>query len=72
MIEHDENFRESYIDIIDRFFLVFKSIYQYYLDLNQFFESVNTGFFIQHTLETIVTNVEGKQLISEAMNLFGV
>lgn len=27
MIEHDENFRESYTDIIDRFFLVFKSIY---------------------------------------------
>jgi len=60
MIEHDENFKEAYIDIIDRFYIVFKSIYQYYLDLGKFIENVNNGFFIQHTLETIVTNVEGK------------
>jgi len=44
-IEHDENFWETYIEIIERFFLVFKSIYLYYLDLNQFIENVNNGFF---------------------------
>jgi len=71
-IEQDENFRETYQDIIERFFLIFKSIYIYYLDLNSFFENVQNGFFIQHTLETIVTNPEGKQLLSEAINLLGV
>lgn len=45
-IEQDENFWETYQDIIERFFLIFKSIYIYYLDLNQFFENVNNGFFI--------------------------
>jgi WASH complex subunit strumpellin len=72
LIELDESFRETYQDIIERFYLVFNSIYMYYLELLQFIENVNTGFFIQHTLETIVTNVEGKQLMAEAMNLFGV
>lgn len=40
--------------------MIFKSIYIYYLDLNAFFENVNNGFFIQHTLESIINNPEGK------------
>ena len=72
LIELDENFRESYVDIIERFFLVFQSIHQYYMDLQQFIENVHTGYFIQHTLETIILNEEGKQLLCEAFNLFGV
>ena len=46
LIELDENFKESYSSIIERFFLVFKSIYEYYQDLLQFIENVHTGFFI--------------------------
>lgn len=35
-------------------------------------EDLEEGVFIQHTLEGILLNNDGKQLIAEALYLFGV
>jgi len=72
LIELDENFKESYQDIIVRFFDLFESIYTYYDDLKRFIENVHQEHFIDHTIETILLNSEGKCLMLEIFYLYGV
>ena len=43
LIELDENFRESYIEIIERFFQLFDSIFNYYKELKAFVANVHEG-----------------------------
>ena len=55
-IELDEGFRESYMEIIDRFFQLFESIYNYYKDFKTFVANVYEGQFIDYTFETLLQN----------------
>jgi len=59
----DEEFRENYIDILRRFYLVFESLHKYITDLNRFLDDLEEGLFIQQTLESMLLNEEGKQLM---------
>ena len=36
LIEIDEQFKESYLDIIERFYALFESIYAYHKETNEF------------------------------------
>jgi len=53
-IELDEGFRESYMEIIDRFFQLFESIYNYYKDFKTFIANVHEGYFIDYSFETLM------------------
>ena len=53
-IELDENFRESYMEIIERFYNLFESIFNYYKDFKTFIANVNEGYFIDYNLEAIL------------------
>ncbi|CAB4023119.1 WASH complex subunit strumpellin, partial [Paramuricea clavata] len=68
----DSEFRDNHIDILTRFFLAFESVYKYITDLNRFLEELDEGVFIQQTLETLLVNADGKQLMAEALYLYGV
>jgi len=68
----DEEFRENYIDILRRFYLAFESLHKYITDLNRFLDDLEEGLFIQQTLESMLLNEEGKQLLCEALYLYGV
>jgi WASH complex subunit strumpellin len=59
----DEEFRENYTDILTRFYLVFESLHKYIMDLNHFLDDLEEGSFIQQTLESVLLNEEGKQLL---------
>ena len=59
----DEEFRENYIEILTRFYLVFESLHKYVGDLNRFLDDLEEGLFIQQTLESVLLNEEGKQLL---------
>lgn len=59
----DKRFRDSYIEIIKRFYLAFESIHQYVVDLKSFIEELTDGFYIQQTLETVFQDEEGKQML---------
>lgn len=61
--ELDDVFRDKYFEILNRFYLAFESIYQYAITLNCFVKDLNSGVYIQQTLETIFQDVEGKQLL---------
>ena len=71
-IELDENFRESYVEIIERFYQLFESIYTYYRDYKSLIANVHDGYFIEYNLESILQNQEGKRLMIEAAYLYGV
>jgi WASH complex subunit strumpellin len=71
LLNLDEAFRESYIDIVKRFYNMFESIYKYFQMLQVFLSDVNEGKYIEFTLEAILSEKEGKRLIIEALYNYG-
>ncbi|XP_046411198.1 WASH complex subunit 5 isoform X1 [Neodiprion fabricii] len=70
--ELDEEMRDTFSDILTRFYLAFESIHKYVTDLNAFTEELEDGIYIQQSIETIMLSEEGKQLMCEAVYLYGV
>ncbi|XP_029447872.1 LOW QUALITY PROTEIN: WASH complex subunit 5 [Rhinatrema bivittatum] len=68
----DEEFRENNIEILTRFYLAFESVHKYIVDLNRYIDDLNEGIYIQQTLESVLLNEDGKQLLCEALYLYGV
>lgn len=57
---------------MERFYLLFESIWKYQQDVHKFIEDLDNGYYIQHSLESILDENEGKQLLAEALYLYGV
>lgn len=70
--EIDDGFRETYIEILTRFYLAFESIHQYIMDVKNFIQELNDGMYIQQSLESVLQNSEGKQMSTESLYLCGV
>lgn len=63
MQDLDDELRENYLELITRFYLAFESTHQYCSDLKHFVEELNSGYYIQQTLESVLQDQEGKQLM---------
>ncbi len=72
LIEIDEQFKESYLDILERFYILFESIHQYYLEIQEFVDRVRSNYFIDYTMEGIMAEKEGKRLLIEVHYNYGV
>ena len=72
LIEIDEQFKESYLEIIERFYNLFESIYQYYVEINDFISRVHEQYYIDFNMENIMQEKEGKRLLIEAFYNYGV
>ena len=72
LIDLDDEFRENHIQILERFYMLFESIFKYISDFLRYLEELEEGVFIQHTFEGVLLNQDGKQLMAEAVYLFGV
>nr|XP_053642494.1 LOW QUALITY PROTEIN: WASH complex subunit 5-like [Cherax quadricarinatus] len=72
LLDIDDEIRESHSNILSRIYAVFESIHRYVTDLNGFLQDLGEGIFIQRTLENMFTNEDGKQLMCEALYLYGV
>lgn len=59
----DEEIRENYLVILNRFYIVFESMHRYIKDLNMFIEELSMGMFIQQSMEKVFQDEEGKQLM---------
>ncbi|GAB0089631.1 WASH complex subunit homolog 5 [Sergentomyia squamirostris] len=68
----DNEFRDNNIEILTRFYLAFESVHQYVVDLKTFIQEVNDGIYIQQSLESVLQDDEGKQLLCESLYLYGV
>eukprot|EP00759_Apiculatamorpha_spiralis_P029911 PhF_6_TR31827/c0_g1_i1/m.47065/K18464/RTSC, SPG8; WASH complex subunit strumpellin len=71
-LELDDSFRVSNLIILDRFYGLFDSIFGYTEDLGRFYSDMKEGVFISQTFESILSNPDGRQLLSECFYLFGV
>ena len=60
------------MEILTRFYTLFESVWKYITDLLAFWEDIREGFYIQQTFESILVNKDGKQLMAEALYLYGV
>ena len=72
LLDKDEDFRVNNIEIIERFFSLFDSIYQYITDWKTFIDQINQGKFVQHTVDTILANKELRPLFCESVFSAGV
>eukprot|EP00516_Mucochytrium_quahogii_P006657 CAMPEP_0203756166 /NCGR_PEP_ID=MMETSP0098-20131031/9484_1 /ASSEMBLY_ACC=CAM_ASM_000208 /TAXON_ID=96639 /ORGANISM=" , Strain NY0313808BC1" /LENGTH=1157 /DNA_ID=CAMNT_0050647929 /DNA_START=208 /DNA_END=3681 /DNA_ORIENTATION=- len=72
LLELDHEFRESYSALVERFYLLFESISKYVDDYNKFVEDLKSGFYIEHSIEGLLVDRDGQQLLSEALYLYGV
>lgn len=72
LLDVDQEFQENHGDILERFITLFESIWKYQADFAKYVEDVMNGFYIQHSLDNILQEVEGKQLLCEALYLYGV
>lgn len=72
LIDIDEQFKESYLEVIERFYTLFESIYQYYLEINDFIQRVRENFYIDFNMDGIMQEKEGKRLLIEAYYNYGV
>lgn len=64
MQDLDAEFRDNHIQIIERFYLAFKSIHTYVCELNHYIEELNDGIYLHQTLETVFADMEGRQLLA--------
>ncbi|EFA77216.1 hypothetical protein PPL_12425 [Heterostelium album PN500] len=72
LVDLEAEFRENHLEILVRFYHLFESIYKYIKDLEHYLIDVEKGFYIHLTIEAILMNGDGKQLVSEAIYLYGV
>jgi WASH complex subunit strumpellin len=71
MLDLDQEFQENHDEILNRFYRLFESIWKFQADVGKFIDDVNNGFYIQHSIESILDEVDGKQLLCEALYLYG-
>jgi WASH complex subunit strumpellin len=72
MLELDQDFQENHADILERFYGIFESIWKYQMDLAKYVDDVNNGFYIQHSIDNILADTDGRQLLCESIYLYGV
>lgn len=72
LLDIDSEFQENYGEILERFYTLFESIWKYQVDLGKFVEDLNGGYYINHSVESLLDDVDGKQLLAESLYLYGI
>jgi|EP00945_MAST-04E_sp_MAST-4E-sp1_P006604 WASH complex subunit strumpellin len=67
----DEELSETLEDILKRFYIFFESIHKYRCDLVKYIQDVKTGFYLQHSIDLVLLDKDGRQLLCEAVYLLG-
>ena len=70
--ELSEEFLGAHADVLARFYALFESIHTYTRDYAAYLKELDDGFFIQLTLEGVLLDTDGRQLLCEALYLQGV
>ena len=68
----EREFAINHRTIIEEFYGLFDSIYDYQVAVNQFASDLSKGYFIQYTMESVLLDGEGRALLCEAVWLYGV
>ena len=72
LTELDDEFFDAHEAILARFYGLFESIFTYLSDYNKYLRELEEGYYIQHTLEAVLLDLDGRQLLCEGLYLYGV
>ncbi|CAJ1424729.1 unnamed protein product [Effrenium voratum] len=70
-IELDEESRELHAACAERIFRILAAIKKYAADVGRFLEDLDAGAFVGHSVESLLRDVHGSQLLPEAVALLG-
>ena len=68
----DEDFYAAHAEVLGRFYSLFESMHTYAADYAKYLRELEEGYYIQHTLEAVLLDTDGRQLLCEALYLQGV
>ncbi len=71
LVSLEESFVSTTLPLLSRFYSLFSSIVTYHQDLTKFLTDLDSGYFIQHTLDSLLQDTTGKQLLLESVYLLG-
>ena len=71
LLELDESFKESYLEIIQRFYTLFEGIYNYYTNLQGYLMDIKDGKYIEFTWDAILQDKDGKRNMVECVYHYG-
>ena len=54
MSELDDSFKESYYDIIKRFYDMFEQIYLFYGSVTSYLQDIRDGKYIEFTIDALI------------------
>ena len=54
------------------FYGLFEDVVRYHSDLSSFVDDLNRGYYIRHTVESVLSDEDGRRLVCEAVYLWGV
>ncbi len=72
LLAKDEELRETYIELLAKFYLAFESVHRYAVDLERYLAELEEGVYIQQSVDSVLLDDDGKQLLCEALHLLGV
>lgn len=72
LLELEREFAINHRQSIEEYYDLFYSIYKYQKELNQFVDELSKGYYIQYTIESVLLDKDGRQLLCEGVWLFGV
>ena len=71
LLEIESEFQENHMQILQRYYTLYESIYKFQADLNKFVEDLSEGYYIQYSIDNVLLDVDGKQLLIEGVYLYG-
>ncbi|EAN79204.1 hypothetical protein, conserved [Trypanosoma brucei brucei TREU927] len=72
LLQRDEVFGNTHVEFLDRCFKLFRGVFGYVVELNRFVEEILDGMYVSHTIESILADIDGKQILCEIYHLYGV
>ena len=72
LLELDDAFRETNLEILERYYILFESMHKYYTDYTLFLQLLKEQSYINYSMENIMLEAEGKKLMCEALYYLGV
>ena len=71
-IELDEELRANYGAVLARYWKAFDACVRWHQDFTRFAEDVVEGMYVSETMETVLSDEDGKQCVMEALAMFGL
>ncbi|KAH8091480.1 hypothetical protein JL720_5786 [Aureococcus anophagefferens] len=71
LLDVDNEFLETHGAFAKRFYALMESTVKYWRDVHGFLERLGSGYFIAHSVDNVLEDVDGKQLLCEAYFLYG-